>query len=128
LCSQRGGIQEFALSSGIIEEFLLQLGRQRVPLHDGRSPQASQDTFAFRFSAGARTLQRMYFFRLLVDARTRRCIHLFHFFGDAEMRRRMHGFVMIIGKPLLVVGSVVKLRSSFSNSRTSLGAFPALAN
>jgi hypothetical protein len=128
LCSHRGGIQEFALSSGIIEEFPLQLGRQGVPLYDGRSPQVSQDKFAFRFSAGARTLQRMYLFRLLVDARTLRCIHLFHFFGDAEMRRRMHGFVMIIGKPLLVVGERREAPLRLLNSRTSLGAFPALAN
>jgi hypothetical protein len=46
--SQSIAIQQLAHGAGVIDKFPLQLCRQRVPLHDQRRPQASQDMLLFR--------------------------------------------------------------------------------
>jgi len=47
LTSESTGLQQRTHAAGIVEEVPAQLGRQYVPLHDERGPEAAQDVILF---------------------------------------------------------------------------------
>jgi hypothetical protein len=84
LTSQSIVFQQIAHGAGVIKKCLLQLCRQRIPLHNQRRPQASQDMLLFRrqscFAGPTGLWQRHWLVKIIGE------------------------FVVIIGEPLLVVG------------------------
>lgn len=84
-------VQQLAHGAGVIKKFLLQLRRQRIPLHDQRRPQTPQDMVLFRsqsrFVGPTGLWQRRWLFEIIGQ------------------------FVVIIGEPLLLSASLMRLCS-----------------